>query len=67
MGLLSKLFGTAEKRPAKPYVDAGMRLTQKLITSLRLAGWENLLPVYSPEEIEVIERQLQNSNAKPTR
>ncbi|MGA3175979.1 MAG: hypothetical protein ABSE19_01380 [Candidatus Acidiferrum sp.] len=61
MGLLSKLFGTTDKRPAKPYVDAGMRLTQKLITSLRLGGWENHLPVYSPEEIEVIKRQLEES------
>ena len=56
MGFLSKLFGTS--KPAKPYVDAGMRLTHGLIQNLRLEGWENMLPVYSPGEIEVIEREL---------
>lgn len=56
MGFLSKLFGTS--KPAKPYVDAGMRLTHGLIQSLRLEGWENMLPVYSPDEIAVMEAKL---------
>jgi len=56
MGFLNKLFGTS--KPAKPYVDAGKRLTYNLIQSMRLEGWENLLPVYSPEEIEVMEAGL---------
>jgi hypothetical protein len=56
MGFLSKLFGTS--KPGKPYVDAGMRLTHSLIQSLRLEGWENLLPVYSPAEIKDIEAEL---------
>jgi hypothetical protein len=56
MGFLSKLFGSS--KPAKPYVDAGMRLTHSLIQSLRLDGWERLLPVYSKGEIEVIETAL---------
>ena len=57
MGFLRKLFGTI-RRPDKPYVDGGMRLLHRLITSLRLNGWENLLPVYTPREIEVIEQKL---------
>jgi hypothetical protein len=56
MGFLNKLFGTS--KPAKPYVDGGMRLTHNLIQNMRLEGWENLLPVYSPAEIEVIEAEL---------
>jgi len=56
MGFLSKLFGTS--KPAKPYVDGGMRLTHSLIQRLRLEGWENLLPVYSPGEIKIIEAEL---------
>src|SRR5260221_3802890 len=56
MGLLSKLFGAS--KPGKPYVDAGMRLIHNLIQNLRLEGWENLLPVYSPGEIKVIEAEL---------
>lgn len=56
MGFISKLFGA--KKPPQPYVDAGMRLLHSLIQSLRLEGWENLVPVYSPAEIEVIEAEL---------
>jgi len=56
MGFINKLFGA--KKPPQPYVDAGMRLLHNLIQSLRLEGWENLLPVYSPAEIEIIEAEL---------
>jgi hypothetical protein len=56
MGFLSKLFGTG--KPAKPYVDAGIRLSGNLIQGLRLEGWENLLPVYSQPEIEIMENEL---------
>jgi hypothetical protein len=51
-----KLVGA--KKPPQPYVDAGMRLLHNLIESLRLEGWENLLPIYSPAEIEIIEAEL---------
>jgi len=35
-----------------------MRLTYNLIQSLRLDGWDNLLPVYTPEEMRTIESEL---------
>lgn len=56
MGFLSKLFGTGKRE--KPYVDAGMLLMSKLIQVLRLDGWQNLLPVYTQEEMETIDREL---------
>jgi hypothetical protein len=56
MGFINKLFGA--KKPPQPYVDAGMGLLHNLIQILRLEGWENLLPVYSPAESEVIEAEL---------
>jgi hypothetical protein len=52
----AKLVGA--KKPPQPYVDAGMHLLRNLIHSLRLEGWESLLPVYSAAEIEVIEAEL---------
>jgi hypothetical protein len=56
MGFINKLFGA--KKPSQPYLDAGMCLLRNLIQSLRLEGWENVLPVYSPAEIEIIEAEL---------
>ena len=59
MGFLSKLFRT-NKCPPKPYVDAGVQLMHKLIQSLNLDGWQNLLPVYSREEIGAIDSGMSN-------
>jgi len=56
MGFINRLFGA--KKPPQTYLDAGMRLLDDLIQSLRLEGWENLLPVYSSAEIEIIEAEL---------
>lgn len=55
MGFLSKVFGVRKSKPL-PYLDAGIQLQCKLIQSLRLRGWQNLLPVYTPEEEEAIPR-----------
>lgn len=55
MGFLGKLFGVRRGKP-KPYLDAGIQLQCKLIQSLRLEGWQNLLPVYTREEDEAISK-----------
>jgi hypothetical protein len=57
MGLLDKLFATS-KSIEKPYVDAGVRLTHKLVQSLQLDGWPNGLPAYTRAEAEAIDAGL---------
>jgi hypothetical protein len=57
MGLLSELLGK-KKRQEKPYIDSGLALINKLVTTLNLSGWKDLLPEYTPEEIEAIDRRL---------
>jgi hypothetical protein len=57
MRLLNALFGRG-KNPAKAYVDAGMALTQRLVTSLNLPGWRDLEPTYSADQLEAIEGRL---------
>jgi hypothetical protein len=64
VGLLTKLFGSA-KKPAKPYVDAGVTLTHRLVASLELEGWqENGLPIYTREEADAIEKSLHDIQRK---
>jgi hypothetical protein len=62
MGFISSLFWI-KKRREKQYLDAGLSLIQKLVTSLNLPGWENLLPVYSPQEMEAIDKRFSNFQA----
>jgi len=57
VSIFSQLLGT-KKTAAKPYPDAGLRLSYKLIDSLSLSGWKDGLPAYTPEEIEAIEGSL---------
>jgi hypothetical protein len=47
-----------ENKTAKPYVDAGVALTHKLVTTLNLPGWKDSLPSYNEEEMEAIDRKL---------
>lgn len=56
LGWLGRLFGPSPKA----YVDAGVRLTHELILSLTLGGWKDLVPEYTPEEIEAIDQELSN-------
>ena len=56
MAWLGKLFGGSPKA----YVDAGVRLTHELVVSLGLADWKDLLPDYTAEEIEAMDRELSN-------
>ena len=40
-----------------PYIDAGMASIHKLITTLNLTDWKDLLPSYTEEEMEAINRK----------
>ncbi|MFH1595162.1 MAG: hypothetical protein ABIG94_02155 [Pseudomonadota bacterium] len=56
MGLLRRILGW-EKKQDKPYVDAGMAVMHKLITKFNLLDWKDLLPSYTDEEIEAINKR----------
>lgn len=59
MGLLDKLFG-ATSVSKKPYVDGGVELTHKLVSTLALDGWSAGIPQYTAEETEAINLNLAN-------
>ena len=54
MGFISNIFGKGKNQP---YVDAGTALVFQLIRSLNLSDWNEGLPNYSSEELEVIDRR----------
>jgi len=54
VGILGKLF----RKQRQPYVAAGVRLTNDLVTTLGLTDWPNFEPDYRPDEIEAIETKL---------
>ncbi len=56
MAWLDKLFGGS----SNAYVDAGIRLTRELVVSLGLGDWKDLLPEYTTEEMEAMDRELTN-------
>ena len=63
MSLLRKLFGAPPTQPAaRPYVDAGVRLTHRIVESLKLQGWEigdqGIQPVYTQDEMDAINEGL---------
>jgi hypothetical protein len=55
MGFIAKIFG---KEKSQPYVDAGTALVFELSRSLNLTDWNEGLPNYSPEELEIIQKRL---------
>jgi hypothetical protein len=57
VGFLNRLFGSAPVSK-KPYVDAGVELTHKLVSKLALEGWSGGLPQYTAEETEAINLNL---------
>jgi hypothetical protein len=54
MGFIAKILG---KDKSQPYVDAGTALVFGLTRSLNLADWNEGLPNYSPEELDIIDRR----------
>jgi len=57
MSFLDLLLPKA-KPVTKPYVDAGLSLTVKLIKNLNLDGWQDGLPVYTREESKAVDAGL---------
>ncbi len=57
MGLLRRILGLVKKQE-KPYVDAGVAVMHKLITKFDLRDWKDLLPSYTEEEMEAINKRL---------
>jgi hypothetical protein len=53
MGLFTKLLRVKQ---GQPYIDAGNALTLKFCRQWNLPGWNDGLPVYTPEEAQAIER-----------
>src|SRR5271155_803389 len=58
MNLLDKLLGKPRRDPTKMYVDRGMALTHRLVETLRLPGWYNGRPSYTPEENAAVTKSL---------
>jgi hypothetical protein len=63
MSVLRKLFGASSPQTTpRPYVDAGVRLTHRVVQSLGLPGWETgaqgLQPIYTQDEMDAIGRSL---------
>jgi hypothetical protein len=46
------------RKHTEPYVDAGIVLIQELVTSLSLGGWKDLMPSYTPDEVDAIQQEL---------
>jgi hypothetical protein len=42
----------------QPYVAAGVRLTNELVTTFSLTDWPNFEPDYRPDEIDAIDARL---------
>jgi len=57
MGIIRRLLGLENKKADKPYLDAGVALTHRLASTLGLTDWKDLLPTYTEEEIEAINRK----------
>ncbi len=55
-----KLFSFSFGKKTKPYVDAGLTLTNQLVRTLNLPGWNDLQPTYRPDELEAIDQELAN-------
>ena len=64
MGLLSRILGSGKKQP---YIDAGTALLHKLIATLNLPDWKDLLPTYTSAEIEAINRKLSSFQQEANR
>ncbi|MGD0445309.1 MAG: hypothetical protein ABSA39_15340 [Edaphobacter sp.] len=47
-----------KKGRVKPYTDAGVALTNRLISSLNLTGWNQGIPIFTQIESEAIESRL---------
>jgi hypothetical protein len=56
MGIIRRILGF-EKKVEKSYVDAGVALIHKLNATLNLPDWRELLPTYTEEEMEAINRR----------
>ncbi len=56
MSLLKRILGM-EKKAEKPYIYAGIALIHKLTATLNLSDWKDLLPSYTEEEIEAINKR----------
>jgi hypothetical protein len=48
------------KKRSDPYVRGGVVLTQELVTSLDLVGWQELVPSYTPDEVAAIDQELRS-------
>jgi hypothetical protein len=59
MGILSKMLGL-ERKKEKPYIDGGVTLIHKLTATLSLPDWKHLVPTYTEEEVEAINRSWSN-------
>jgi hypothetical protein len=52
-----KTLGLLKEKDTR-YVDSGMELLCKLIVTLDLTDWKDLLPIYTEEEIDIIDNGL---------